>query len=185
MRLGAQPFLWKWVLFEWEWKMIPYQRLCTYPRFETEARVNSEMAYSLGINSMSAIEWPGWLKWEGTAAVVFAWSFFCCCCCLSMFFKAFTKCAFSFTYTSCKYIFYPFYIGSYNLCQVSWVTSNAMFNLSCFSCFGENVWFFSRVNVWAGEAAISGVAAECASRGLGCAVVVGEFRLLCKADLSF
>ena len=22
MRLGAQPFLWKWVLFEWEWKMI-------------------------------------------------------------------------------------------------------------------------------------------------------------------
>ena len=22
MRLGAQPFSWKWVLFEWEWKMI-------------------------------------------------------------------------------------------------------------------------------------------------------------------
>ena len=22
MRLGAQPFLWKWVLFAWEWKMI-------------------------------------------------------------------------------------------------------------------------------------------------------------------
>ena len=22
---------------------------------------------------MSAIEWPGWLKWEGTAAVVFVW----------------------------------------------------------------------------------------------------------------
>ena len=22
---------------------------------------------------MSAIEWPGWLKWEGTAAVAFVW----------------------------------------------------------------------------------------------------------------
>ena len=50
-----------------------------------------------GISSMSTIEWPGWLKWEGTQ---------CCCgicvewivCCLSMFFKALTKCAFSFTY---------------------------------------------------------------------------------------
>ena len=38
MRLGAQPFFWKWVLFAREWKMIPYQRLSTYPRFETEAR---------------------------------------------------------------------------------------------------------------------------------------------------
>ena len=44
MRLGAQPFLWKWVLFAWEWKWFPYQRLSTYPRFETEARGNSEMA---------------------------------------------------------------------------------------------------------------------------------------------
>ena len=26
--------------------MIPYQRLSTYPRFETEAQGNSEMAYS-------------------------------------------------------------------------------------------------------------------------------------------
>ena len=50
-----------------------------------------------GISSMSTIEWPGWLKWEGTH---------CCCgicvewivCYLSMFFKALTKCAFSFTY---------------------------------------------------------------------------------------
>ena len=32
------------------------------------------------------------------------------------------------------------------------------------------------VNVWAGEAAMSGVATECAGRGLaGCAVVVCEF----------
>ena len=45
MKLGAQPFLWKWVLFTREWKMIPYQRLSTYPRFETEAQGNSEMAY--------------------------------------------------------------------------------------------------------------------------------------------
>ena len=26
------------------------------------------------VSSMSKIEWPGWLKWEGIAAVVFAWS---------------------------------------------------------------------------------------------------------------
>ena len=29
---------------------------------------------SSGIRFMSAIEWPGWLKWEETAAVAFAWS---------------------------------------------------------------------------------------------------------------
>ena len=29
---------------------------------------------SSGISFMSAIEWPGWLKWEETAAVAFAWS---------------------------------------------------------------------------------------------------------------
>ena len=32
-------------IFEWEWKWFPYQRLSSYPRFETEARENSEMAY--------------------------------------------------------------------------------------------------------------------------------------------
>ena len=51
MRLGAQPFLWKWVLFAWEWKPFPYQRLSTYPRFETEARGNSDMAYCVQSNS--------------------------------------------------------------------------------------------------------------------------------------
>ena len=37
-----------------------------------------------GISSMSAIEWPGLLKWEGTAAVAFAWSglFVACLCSL-------------------------------------------------------------------------------------------------------
>ena len=29
---------------------------------------------SSGISFMPAIEWPGWLKWEETAAVAFAWS---------------------------------------------------------------------------------------------------------------
>ena len=29
---------------------------------------------SSGISSMSAMEWPGLLKWEGTAAVAFAWN---------------------------------------------------------------------------------------------------------------
>ena len=38
MRLGAQPFLWKWVLFA----------MSTYPRFETEARGNSDVAYWQG-----------------------------------------------------------------------------------------------------------------------------------------
>ena len=40
MRLGAQPFSWKWAL-----------RLSTYPRFETEARGNSEMVYCVQSNS--------------------------------------------------------------------------------------------------------------------------------------
>ena len=39
---------------------------------------------SSGISSMSAIEWPGWFKWEGTAAAGFAWSglFVGCLCSL-------------------------------------------------------------------------------------------------------
>ena len=35
------------------------------------------------------MEWPGWLKWEETAAVAFAVEWIVCC--LSIFFKAFTK----------------------------------------------------------------------------------------------
>ena len=48
MKQGAQPFLkWEWNLFLHEnEKWFPYQRLSTYPRFETEAPRNSEMAYS-------------------------------------------------------------------------------------------------------------------------------------------
>ena len=34
---------------------------------------------------------------------------------------------------------------------------------------------FAMVNVWAGEAAMSGIATECANRGLGCVVIVCEF----------
>jgi len=47
MRLGAQPFLWKWVLFAWEWKMISISKAeHLYPRFEIAARGNPEnMAY--------------------------------------------------------------------------------------------------------------------------------------------
>ena len=45
MRLGAEPFLWQWVLFAWEWKVISISKAkSTYPRFETKARGNSEMA---------------------------------------------------------------------------------------------------------------------------------------------
>ena len=51
-----------------------------------------------------------------------------------------------------------------------------MFHLSCFSCVGESVRYFPMVNVGAGEAAMSGVATERAGRGLGCVVVVCEFK---------
>ena len=33
MRLGAQPFLWKWVLFAWEWKMISISKAEHQPSF--------------------------------------------------------------------------------------------------------------------------------------------------------
>ena len=33
MRLGAQPFLWKWVLFAWEWKMISISKTEHLPSF--------------------------------------------------------------------------------------------------------------------------------------------------------
>ena len=45
MRLGAQPFLWKRVLFAENEIWFPYQRLSTYPSIETEARGNSKMSY--------------------------------------------------------------------------------------------------------------------------------------------
>ena len=46
MRQGAQPFLQKWVLFAWEWKMISISKAEHLPSFWTEAPRNSEMAYS-------------------------------------------------------------------------------------------------------------------------------------------
>ena len=33
MRLGAKPFLWKWVLFAWEWKMISISKAEHLPSF--------------------------------------------------------------------------------------------------------------------------------------------------------
>ena len=33
MKLGAQPFLWKWVLFAWEWKMISISKAEHLPSF--------------------------------------------------------------------------------------------------------------------------------------------------------
>ena len=33
MRLGAQPFLWKWVLFAWEWKIISISKAEQLPSF--------------------------------------------------------------------------------------------------------------------------------------------------------
>ena len=33
VRLGAQPFLWKWVLFAWEWKMISISKAEHLPSF--------------------------------------------------------------------------------------------------------------------------------------------------------
>ena len=52
MRLGAQPFLWKWVLYAWKWKWFPDQRLSTYPRFETEACGNSQMAWKVDVTRL-------------------------------------------------------------------------------------------------------------------------------------
>ena len=43
MRPSAQPFLWKWVLFAWGWKIICIWK--AEPRFGTEAGGNLEMAY--------------------------------------------------------------------------------------------------------------------------------------------
>ena len=45
MRLGAQPFLWKWVLFAWELKKVSISKVEHQPSFETEAQGNSEKAY--------------------------------------------------------------------------------------------------------------------------------------------
>ena len=45
MRLGAQPFLWKLVLFAWEWKMISISKAEHLPSFWNRGPGNSEMAY--------------------------------------------------------------------------------------------------------------------------------------------
>ena len=47
MRLGAQPFLWEWVLFAWEWKMISISKAEHLPLFWN--RGPGEMGYGLFI----------------------------------------------------------------------------------------------------------------------------------------
>ena len=49
MRPSAQPFLWKWVLFAWEWKIIYLSKTEHLTSFWYRGRrENSEMAYSQG-----------------------------------------------------------------------------------------------------------------------------------------
>ena len=45
MRLSAQPFLWKWVLFAWEWKIISISKAEDLTSFWYRGLGNSEMAY--------------------------------------------------------------------------------------------------------------------------------------------
>ena len=45
MRLDAQPFLWKWVLFAWEWKMIAISKAEHLPSLWNRGPVELEMAY--------------------------------------------------------------------------------------------------------------------------------------------
>ena len=58
MRLGAQPFLWKWVLFAWEWKMISISKAEHLPSFWNRGRGKSEMAIP---NSVSGTWIPDWI----------------------------------------------------------------------------------------------------------------------------
>ena len=45
MRLGAQPFFWKWVLFAWEWKMISISEAEHLPSLWNRDLGNSEMVH--------------------------------------------------------------------------------------------------------------------------------------------
>ena len=47
MRPSAKPFLWKWVLFAWEWKIISIPKAEHLTSFWYRGWGNSEMAYSL------------------------------------------------------------------------------------------------------------------------------------------
>ena len=78
MRLGAQPFLWNEVYLHENEKWFPYQRLSTYPRFEKEARGNTEMAHWLlhknkwfVLISRPVRHKPTWPSWN-----LFGWSLF-------------------------------------------------------------------------------------------------------------
>ena len=47
MKPSAQPFLWKWVLFAWEWKILSIPKAEHLTSFWHRGPGNSEMAYSL------------------------------------------------------------------------------------------------------------------------------------------
>ena len=49
MRPSAKPFLWKWVLFVWEWKIISISKAVHLTSFWYRGPVNSEMAYRVHV----------------------------------------------------------------------------------------------------------------------------------------
>ena len=54
-------------------KRFPYQRLSTYPRFETEARGNSEMAYYSAFSVSKQVVWH-WIDIVLSLKNVAVWS---------------------------------------------------------------------------------------------------------------
>ena len=48
MRLGAQPFLWKWVLFAWEWKIISISKAEHLPSFRNRGpgKLGNDLLFS-------------------------------------------------------------------------------------------------------------------------------------------
>ena len=68
IRLGAQPFLWKWVLFAWEWKMISISKVEHLPSFWN--RGPGELG-NVRLNPITDLEsnmgpWSVWVwEWNG------------------------------------------------------------------------------------------------------------------------
>ena len=63
VRLGAQPFKWKWVLFAWEWKMISISKTEHLPSFWNRGPGNSEMAYRLGCHLFPSAKLTFSVQW--------------------------------------------------------------------------------------------------------------------------